>query len=168
VSIPLFLVGVVHVLGGAVLSPSVGMEQQITIGWWEWVRLPGVSFQVIRAKADTGAAASSLHAEDIEFFKRGDVEFVRFRLSSNEDMVELRVVELRQVKSSNGETQLRPAVLIPVEVAGVTFAIDCTLTDRTPMAYPMLLGRTALAGRFLVDSGREKLHPRPRTTRRRK
>ena len=157
-----------YVLASAVVSPSGIMEQQIIIGWWEWVRLPGVALQVIRAKADTGAAASSLHAEDIEFYKRGDVDFVKFRLSDKEDLVELRVVELRQVKSSNGETQIRPAVLIPVEVAGVTFAIDCTLTDRTPMAYPMLLGRTALAGRFLVDSGREKLHPRPRTHRRRK
>jgi len=142
------------------------MENQISIGWWEWVRLPGVAFSVIRAKADTGAAASSLHAEELELFKRGDVDFVRFRIAQNEDLIELRVVEMRQVKSSNGETQQRPAVLIPVEVAGVTFAIDCTLTDRTPMAYPMLLGRTALAGRFLVDSGREKLHPRPRSKRR--
>lgn len=140
--------------------------QQIVIGWWEWVRLPGVATTVIRAKADTGAAASSLHAENLELFKKGDVDFAQFRLSDKEELVEMRVVEMRQVRSSNGETQIRPVVLIPVEVAGVTFAIDCTLTDRTPMAYPMLLGRSALAGRFLVDSGREKLHPRPRSRRR--
>lgn len=162
-----YISGVEGVRASPAASPSVAMEQQISIGWWEWVRLPGVAHAVIRAKADTGAAASSLHAEGLEIIKRGEVEFVRFSISDKEDIVELRVVEMRQVKSSNGETQSRPAVLIPVEVAGVTFAIDCTLTDRTPMAYPMLLGRSALAGRFLVDSGREKLHPRPRSKRRR-
>lgn len=143
------------------------MDQQlITIGWWEWVRLPGVAHQVLRAKADTGAAASSLHAENLELVRHGEVDFARFRVDAKEEVVELRVIEMRQVKSSNGETQIRPAVLVPVTVAGVTYAIDCTLTDRTPMTYPMLLGRTALAGRFSVDPGREKIHPRPRGSRR--
>jgi hypothetical protein len=143
------------------------MEELISIGWWEWVSLPGVAHQVLRAKADTGAAASSLHAENLEIFRRGELEFVRFRVDTKEDLVEMRVIEMRPVKSSNGETQIRPVILLPVTVAGVTYAIDCTLTDRTPMTYPMLLGRTALAGRFIVDSGREKLHARPRASRRR-
>jgi hypothetical protein len=135
---------------------------QLVIGWWEWVRLPGVTSKALKAKCDTGAAASSLHAEALELFTRGEVTFARFRVNSTDEPVELRVVEQRQVRSSNGESQLRPVVLLPIEVAGVTFAIDCTLTDRTPMAYPMLLGRSALAGTFLVDSGRAKTQRRPR------
>jgi hypothetical protein len=136
--------------------------EQLIIGWWEWVRVPGVTEKILRAKCDTGAAASSLHAEDLELFTRGEVNFARFRVTKDEPLVELRVVETRQVRSSNGESQLRPVVLLPIQVAGVTFAIDCTLTDRTPMTYPMLLGRSALAGTFLVDSGRAKVHHRPR------
>jgi hypothetical protein len=135
---------------------------QVIIGWWEWVRLPGVSDKALKAKCDTGAAASSLHAENLELLTRGDVTFARFRVDAADEPVELRVVEQRQVRSSNGESQLRPVVLLPIEVAGVTYAIDCTLTDRTPMAYPMLLGRSALAGTFLVDSGQAKTQRRPR------
>lgn len=133
----------------------------ISIGWWEWVRLPGITGKVIKGKCDTGATISALHAEEVSTYKVGDLTFVRFRVFGSDEPVELRVVEMRAVRSSNGEAQERPVVLLPVEFAGVTFAIDCTLTDRTPMTYPMLLGRSALAGRFVVDPSQGRLHRKP-------
>lgn len=138
----------------------------VRVGWWEWVALPGVTHSVLKAKVDTGATVSALHAEDIEIVHLGGVEFARFRVFPDEPLVEFRLFGNRDVKSSNGDTQSRPVVLLPVEVGGTTFAIECTLTDRTPMVYPMLLGRSALAGRFLIDPAQERIHRKPRPRRR--
>lgn len=137
-----------------------------TLGWWEWAALPGLTDQPLRAKCDTGAAISALHAENLEVIARGERTVVRFSLNPEAEPVELAISTSRQVKSSNGESQNRPVVLLPIEVAGHLYAIECTLTDRTPMAYPMLLGRSALAGRFVVDPSRSRLHRKPRTRRR--
>lgn len=137
----------------------------IRLGWWEWVHLPGVIERPIKAKCDTGATTSALHAEGVEIFHRGELKMVKFSVMHDGPTTELRVVSEQHIKSSNGETQVRPLVLVPVLLAGVTFAIECTLTDRTPMAYPMLLGRNALAGRFLVDPAEVHLNRKPRGTR---
>ena len=129
------------------------------------MHLPGIDEKPLRAKCDTGASVSALHAEVIETVTRGELTMVHFKVTPESDMVELRQVELQTVRSSNGETQSRPLVLLPVRLAGITFAIECTLTDRAPMAYPMLLGRNALAGRFLVDPAESRLHRKPRAGR---
>lgn len=138
------------------------MTIQESVGWWEWVLLPGLSRHPIKAKCDTGATLSALHAEDLEVVTVGDIRIARFTLIPGEPQVELTISEQLQIKSSNGEAQNRPVVLVPIEFAGRVFAIQCTLTDRTPMAYPMLMGRNALAGQFLVDSSKARLHRKPR------
>lgn len=140
-------------------------EQLIRLGWWEWVRLPGVTPTTIKAKCDTGAAVSALHAENLEVVTNGELTMVRFSVIPGGEPVELRRIGQVAIKSSNGDAQQRPVVLVPVQIAGVTVAIECTLTDRTPMAYPMLLGRSALAGRFLVDPSAGRLHRKPRAPR---
>lgn len=132
------------------------------IGWWEWVILPGISAAPVKAKCDTGATVSALHAEDLSIIKRGSLHMARFRLSPDRDFIELRVIGERQIRSSNGEEQTRPVVLTPVQIDRHVIAIECTLTDRTPMAYPMLLGRSALAGRYLVDPSHAPVYRKPR------
>lgn len=122
------------------------------LGYWEYIKIPGVTKKSIKAKCDTGATISSLHAEDIELYKKNKLNFVRFKINKDSEFVSLRVIEMRQVRSSNGDAQIRPVVMIPVEIGKNIYSIDCTLSDRTPMAFPMLLGRSALAGRYLIDS----------------
>ena len=143
-------------------QPIVEDSTPIILGWWEWARLPGLSSHPIKAKCDTGAAGSVLHAEDITFIQRGELTFVKFKIFTDEQHIELPQQKQRGVRSSNGESQSRPLVLMPVQVAGRTFAISATLTDRTPMNYPMLLGRSALAGRFVVDPATSNIHRKPR------
>jgi hypothetical protein len=122
------------------------------LGYWEYIKIPGVTKKSIKAKCDTGATISSLHADEITLYKVNKLQFVKFKIDSNSDFIDLKVIEMRQVRSSNGEAQIRPVVLIPIEIGKKVFAIDCTLSDRTPMTFPMLLGRSALSGRYLVDS----------------
>ena len=132
------------------------------VGWWEWVRLPGFDHQSLKAKCDTGASLSALHATNLEISNHGDTKIASFQLELDGKRIELTVLKVIEVKSSNGETQERPVVLLPIELAGQIYAIECTLTDRTPMSYDMLLGRNALAGKFVVDPSRQKIHPKPR------
>lgn len=127
------------------------------LGYWEYIKLPGIYKKSIKAKCDTGATISALNAEDLVIIKKNKLNFVRFRLFKDSEFVEFRVTEMRQVRSSNGEAQIRPVVMIPIQIGKTFFSIDCTLTNRTPMSFPMLLGRTALAGRYLIDSNQSNI-----------
>ena len=137
----------------------------VQVGWWEWVALPGVSRRALKAKCDTGAATSAAHADGLELTRVGEVVVARFTVFPDDDPVELQVYGTRAVRSSNGEPETRPVVLLPLQLAGTTFAIECTLTNRVSMQYPLLLGRSALAGRFTVDPARSRLHQKPRVRR---
>ena len=129
------------------------------VGWREWVRFPELGLEAVKAKVDTGARTSSLHAWNVEPFERGGVEMVRFKVHPNQrddDFVvatEAPLVDRRRVKSSVGHEQLRPVVLTTIEIAGESWAIELTLTRRDVMGFRMLLGRQALRGHFVVDPG---------------
>ena len=149
-----------------------------TIGWREWVSLPGLGIRAVKAKIDTGARSSALHAYDLETFRREGVEWVRFKVHPIQRdtrtvvQAELPLHERRHVRSSSGHRTLRPVVLAEVELMGVKLPIELTLTNRDEMGFRMLLGRRALRKRFLVDPGRsylagKDLAPR-RTVKRRK
>jgi len=127
------------------------------LGYWEYIKLPGIYKKSIKVKCDTGATISALNAEDLVIIKKNKLNFVRFRLFKDSEFVEFRVTEMRQVRSSNGEAQIRPVVIIPIQIGRTVYSIDCTLTNRTPMSFPMLLGRTALAGRYLIDSNQSNI-----------
>ncbi|MGB5760081.1 MAG: RimK/LysX family protein [Acidimicrobiales bacterium] len=134
-----------------------------TIGWREWVTLPRFSPSKIKAKVDTGAKTSSLHAEDLTIFEADGQTLARFRLYPDTEStdgvadVEAPVVEFRTIRSSNGQAESRPVVRTEVELGQQRFEIDLTLTSRTSMGHRMLLGRRALKDRFWVDSGRSFL-----------
>ncbi len=122
------------------------------IGWRERVRLPAIGIGPIVAKIDTGARSAALHAEDI----RISGQKVRFRVSVNGDdhHCELAIKGRRLVKSTSGHSETRPVVETDVAIGNHRFTAEITLTDRTDMGVPMLLGRASIRGRFAVHPGR--------------
>lgn len=137
------------------------------VGWREWIRLPQLGIKRIKAKIDTGARSCSLHAFDIESFERDGKNFVRFKVHpiqrSDRKVVELEaeVLEFREVRSSSGHTTTRPVIETELVILGRKQQIELTLADRNQMGFRMLIGRTALDGRFVVDSGRSYYGGRP-------
>ncbi|WP_146567170.1 ATP-dependent zinc protease family protein [Posidoniimonas corsicana] len=137
------------------------------VGWREWVRLDPLGVPAIKAKVDTGARTSSLHAFKLKTFDVDGAPHVRFlvhpvqRKSQPSIECECPVYEFRKVRSSSGHEALRPVVLTDVWVAGQVFEIELTLANRDQMGFRMLLGREALRRRFLVDSGRSYVGGRP-------
>jgi len=130
------------------------------IGWREWLALPDLDLSRIKAKVDTGARSSSLHAYDIQVFARRGRDFVRFTVHpvQRETKTTIHCVaalyEHRHVKSSSGHREYRPIIRTLVDLGGERWPIDLTLTTRDAMGFRMLLGREAIRRRFLVDSGR--------------
>ncbi|MGV8911166.1 MAG: ATP-dependent zinc protease [Rhodoglobus sp.] len=144
-------------------------------GWREWVALPEIGVSWIKAKLDTGAHSSAIHASDIkEFLGEDGSAWVRFRVmpwqKSDVDaaVVERAVHDRRSVRSSSGHTEDRIVVLLHVELFGQTVTAETTLTDRSDMGFRMLIGREALSQGFLIDSSASFLGGRaPRPIRRR-
>ncbi|SDT19629.1 Uncharacterized conserved protein [Agromyces flavus] len=143
-------------------------------GWREWVRLPQAEIDWIKAKLDTGARSSALHAFDVEEFERDGSSWVRFGIHPWQDTdidaatVELPVHDRRVIRSSTGHTQERLVVLMDVVLLGRAVTAEVTLTNRDEMGFRMLVGREALRNGFLVDAGRSFVGGRaPRPIRRR-
>lgn len=140
------------------------------IGWREWVSLPELAIQRIKPKIDTGARSSSLHALALESFRRQGKAWVRFRIrpiqrnSSKIVTAECKVLEFRRVRSSTGQSAMRPVIMTDIELMGYRWAIELTLADREEMGFRMLLGREAIRGRFLVDANRSYCAGLPRKT----
>lgn len=137
------------------------------IGWREWISLPDFGVDWIKAKVDTGARSSSLHAFGLRKFQRNGADWVRFgihpvqRKSTREVEVEARVLEYRSIRSSNGKTTVRPVILTQVLMIGQLWPIELSLASRDEMGFRMLLGRQAIRGRYLVDPGRSYFGGRP-------
>ena len=128
-------------------------------GWREWVSLPQVGVRWIKAKLDTGARTSSLHAFDLEEIVLADGhDGVRFGVhpwqDSEEDavVVEWPVLDRREVRSSSGHTEERIFVLMDVKLLGRTIPTEISLTNRDEMGFRMLIGREALRNGFLVTA----------------
>ncbi len=135
-----------------------------TIGWREWVSLPDLDIERIKAKIDTGARTSALHATDLEYFTRDGRDWVRFtirpaqRSGTGKRRAAAPIADRRPVVSSSGASELRPFIETTIVIGGRTFPIELNLTDRSDMGFRMLLGRAAVKRRFLVDPGRSYLN----------
>jgi hypothetical protein len=133
------------------------------LGWREWVALPELGIASIKAKVDTGARTSALHAFNVERFRRHNKDAVRFLihpLQQRKDIIIECVASLideRMVTDSGGHREARLVILTPVVVGTEQFPIEVTLTARESMRFRMLLGRTALRKKFLVDPNRSYL-----------
>ena len=135
-------------------------EPMWIIGWREWVALPDFNVEAIKAKIDTGARSSALHAFNLKRFRRRGKRMVRFQIQPIQRTarqaveVEAEVIEDRQVRSSNGKVERRPVIRTSVRMHNRDWEIELTLTSRDEMGFRMLLGRHALRGQFLIDPGR--------------
>lgn len=139
------------------------MSSRIMVGWREWAALPALGLAAVRAKIDTGARTSALHVDAQWRFTEGGAPWIGFRLSpGTQDSVDAAapVADEREVTDSGGHRTLRTFLRTPLRLAGVEREIEINLTDRRGMRFPILLGRTALAGVFTVDPARSFLHGR--------
>jgi hypothetical protein len=137
--------------------------QKAVIGWREWVGLPDLAIAHIKAKVDTGAKTSALHAFYVQPFERDGMPWVRFGVhplqATAEQVIECEapVKDVRRVTDSGGHAEMRPVIETTLVVQGEMRLIELTLTDRENMMFRMLLGRSALKRRFVVDSGKSFL-----------
>jgi len=139
------------------------VKQKPLIGWREWVSLPQLGIEQIKVKVDTGARTSALHADNIEFYSRGDKKFVKFVVHPLQNSVALELacraemIDRRRVKSSTGHSTRRPVIMTMLELNGHRWPIEVTLVNRDVMGYRMLLGRQAMRNKFIVDPGKSFL-----------
>jgi hypothetical protein len=151
-------------------------EQSVSTvaGWREWVALPELGVPWIKAKLDTGARTSAVHAFDLEELERGGETWVRYSVHpwqrSDEDAVvsESRVLDRREIRSSSGHVDERYVVGMAITLVGRTITAEMSLSSRDEMGFRMLVGREALQQGFLVDSSHSYLGGRPRRSVRRK
>lgn len=144
---------------------TVGKARQRTvIGWREWVGLPDLATVPVKAKVDTGARTSTLHAFGLVTEEDAGQPSVSFeihpvqRSTLHRAKVTYPVHGFKVVRSSTGHSERRPVIRTRVEIGEHEFDIDITLTSRDRMGFRMLLGRSALRRRFWVDPGRSFIH----------
>ncbi|MCF7905114.1 MAG: ATP-dependent zinc protease [Candidatus Marinimicrobia bacterium] len=129
----------------------------ILVGWREWVSLPGICLPAVKAKIDTGAKTSALHTYSLETFRQDGVDMIRFQLHPLQRRNDLYITchavlkDERVVSDSGGHRELRPVIETEIHLAGKQWPIEVTLSNRENMLFRMLLGRTAMSGRIVVD-----------------
>ncbi len=139
-------------------SPSLPL-----IGWREWVALPHLNISQIKAKIDTGARSSALHATEIHAWEHNQKPYVRFKIHPDQRCQKHCVeaiaplLEYRRIRSSNGRQETRPVIMTSLAIADEIWPVEVTLTNRDDMGFRLLLGRQALRQRFLTDPGRSFL-----------
>ena len=151
------------------------------IGWREWLALPDLGIPAIKAKIDTGARTSALHTFSLEEFEADGRPMVRFRIHPLQKRKDIEIhcqaplLERRRVKDSGGHLENRYVIETLAVLQNQIWKIHLTLTNRDSMIFRMLLGRTALEKRFIIDPGRSyttgrslaKTYPRRSRTERR-
>jgi hypothetical protein len=133
------------------------VSERKILGWREWVSLPELGIELIKAKVDTGARTSSLHAFSIEEFSKGNKRYVRFGIHPFQKRIDVEIMcealirDQRQVTDSGGHSELRYVIESEVSLGEMSWPIEITLTNRDSMGFRMLLGRTALRKLYVVD-----------------
>jgi len=136
------------------------------VGFEEWVGLPELGLPSLKAKLDTGAKTSALHAVNIEPFCEGGMEKVRFKVHPvpRRPAIEIacvaRLVDERPVTSSNGERELRYVIATVLEIGVERWPIELTLTNREGMRYRMLIGRQGMRAGMLIEPTASFRQPR--------
>ncbi|WP_169630183.1 30S ribosomal protein S6--L-glutamate ligase [Flavobacterium humi] len=133
------------------------MSEKVIVGSEEWCSFPTLKIPFIKARVDSGAKTSALHAVNIKMFQKHGVDWIQFDinpLQNNEKAVihcEAQLVDQRVVKSSSGFREKRYVIRTELELGEDTWGVELTLTNRDSMGYRMLLGREAMLGRLIVD-----------------
>lgn len=148
-------------------------NEKLVLGWREWLGFPELGIPQIKAKVDTGARTSCLHAFLVEPFERNGVAWVRFgihpqqRNTVEEVRCEALIKDQRTVRDSGGHEEQRFVIETLATIGTKEHRIEVTLTDRDSMKFRFLLGRTALRGHYVVDSGRSYVQGKRKTRRKR-
>lgn len=127
------------------------------LGWREWIGFPELGIPQIKAKVDTGARTSCLHAFFVEPFVREGIPWVRFDIHPNQNSTdeviscEAPVLDQRVVRDSGGHEELRYVIATQITIGERTHTVEVTLTDRDSMKFRVLLGRTAIRGHYVVN-----------------
>jgi len=133
------------------------LDSYTLLGWREWLSLPDIGIPAIKAKIDTGAKTSALHAFEVEEFKEKGIDMVRFQmhpLQKRTDIIiycQAPIADQRLVSDSGGHREMRYVIKTNIMVGSIKTWAEITLTDRDSMQFRMLLGRSAMAGKFAVD-----------------
>jgi hypothetical protein len=142
-------------------------KNKTKIGWKEWCALPELNIREIKAKIDTGACTSALHAQIISISQYDGEQFIRFKVYPHQSdqyaskICKARLIAYRYVTSSSGHRERRYVIRTEVTVGKISFKTDITLTDRSPLRFRMLLGRLALKKHFVIDPSKSHLLGRP-------
>lgn len=141
------------------------------IGWREWIGLPELGIKSVKAKVDTGARSSSLHAFDLEQFVKDGEQWVQFKVHPNQRdtrktvIAKAKILEMRSVRSSSGKANMRPVILTQIKLLNENWSVELTLANRDQMGFRMLLGREAFRKKFLVDAGNSYYGGKPKRKR---
>ena len=139
----------------------------ITVGWREWCLLPELGLPPIKAKIDTGARTSCLHAFSVEELKKDGKKWIRFGVHPHQEDTETEVYseaevfDERIVTDSGGHKEKRYVILTDLILADQLWPIEITLTNRDTMRFRLLLGRTAMEQRIIVNPGKSFLLGKP-------
>ena len=140
----------------------------LTVGWREWLSLPELGLSLIKAKIDTGARTSCLHAFQVAPFTRDGEKWVRFGVHPHQDdlktevFCETKVIDERVVSDSGGHQENRYIIMTEVVLSDQRWPIEISLTNRDTMKFRMLLGRTAMDNRIIVNASESYLHGKPK------
>lgn len=138
-------------------------QKRMRLGWREWVALPELGLDRIKAKVDTGARTSALHAFELRTFDEQGVARVEFKMHPNQRdtrtvvVCVANIIDERTVRDSGGHAERRFVIETPVRIGDREWPIELTLTARDDMLFRMLLGRTAMKGQAVVDPSRSYL-----------
>lgn len=141
----------------------------IVIGACEWIGLPQLEINRLRARVDTGAKTSALHVSDQELFRKRGHDWVRYRVAIGSPRpnryvsCESKLADLRKVRNTSGELEERCCIVTKLLIGATAWDVEITLTSRKKMRYRMLLGRTAMSHHALIDPGRRYLQGFPRS-----
>lgn len=143
------------------------VNSKTVLGWREWLKLPELEIPKIKAKLDTGARTSALHVFMLEPYQENSIRRVRFGVHPLQQSTDIEIIsdaavfDRRRITDSGGHVEVRYVIQTIIEIGGIVFPAEMTLTNRTGMRFRMLLGRSAIQGRFLVDPAKSYITGRP-------
>ena len=144
-------------------------QNLITVGWREWCSLPELSLNHIKAKIDTGAKTSCLHAFSVEPFSKDNEQWVRFGMHPNQNdtlkeiFCEAKVHDERDVTDSGGHIETRYVISTQLVIDNQAWPIELTLSNRDTMRFRMLLGRSAMIDKIIVNPAASYILDKPST-----
>ena len=129
------------------------------LGWREWVFLPTYNNFKLKAKIDTGARTSAIHATNIQIYRKNRSEMVKFQIYHSQSFLDIdtELTSYKKIKSSFGQTEIRPSVHMKIQIGAEIWLTEITLAQRAKLTYPMLIGRNSLNKKHIIHSHKSYL-----------